>query len=138
MHRPGTREQVQQATEAFLTHSNDERPNQARSCGNQPPRVACSQFPTLPAVPEKVHPDRWLRRVHQQTFARTVQADGAVSIDRREYYVGRALAGQRVGCRVQAASQHFDVWSGASRIKQLPGKRTAWGSCPAHRASMSR
>jgi len=122
VHRPGTREQVQEATEAFLTHYNDERPNQARSCGNQPPRVACSQFPTLPAVPEKVHPDRWLRRVHQQTFARTVQADGAVSIDRREYYVGRALAGQRVGCRVQAASQHFDVWSGASRIKQLPIK----------------
>jgi len=122
VHRPGTREQVQEATEAFLTHSNDERPNQARSCGNQPPRVACSQFPTLPAVPEKVHPDRWLRRVHQQTFARTVQADGAVSIDHRKYYVGRALAGQRVGCRVQAASQHFDIWQGASRIQQLPIK----------------
>lgn len=73
-------------------------------------------------MPEKVHPDRWLKRVHQQTFARTVQADGSVSIDHRKYYVGRALAGQRVACVVQAASQHFDIWGGASRIQQLPIK----------------
>jgi hypothetical protein len=57
-----------------------------------------------------------------RTFARTVQADGGVSIDHREYYVGRALAGQRVACVMQAASQQFDIWSGASRIKQLPIK----------------
>ncbi len=122
VHRPDTHGQVQQATEAFLTHYNEERPNQARSCGNHPPRVACPQFPRLPAVPEKVHPDRWLKRVHQQTFARTVQADGSVSIDHRKYYVGRALAGQRVACVVQAASQHFDIWQGTSRIQQLPIK----------------
>jgi hypothetical protein len=119
LHLPRTGQQVQEATEAFLIHYNEERPNQARSCGNQPPRVACSQFPTLPAVPERVHPDRWLRRVHQQAFARTVQADGGVSIDRQEYYVGRALAGQRVTCVVQAASQHFDIWHGDSSITHL-------------------
>lgn len=84
--------------------------------------MACPQFPTLPAVPQMVQPDRWLRRVHQWTFARTVQADGGVSIDRREYYVGRALAGQRVACVVQAASQHFDIWHGDSYITHLPIK----------------
>lgn len=120
--RPATAHQVQEATEAFLIHYNEERPNQARSCGNHPPRVACPQFPTLPAVPQMVQPDRWLRRVHQWTFARTVQADGGVSIDRREYYVGRALAGQRVACVVQAASQHFDIWHGDSYITHLPIK----------------
>jgi hypothetical protein len=122
VHLPRTGQQVQEATEAFLTHYNDERPNQARSCGNHPPHVACPQFPRLPAVPQTVDPDRWLQRAHQQTFARTVQADGGVSIDHREYYVGRALAGQRVACVVQAASQQFDIWHGASRIKQLPIK----------------
>jgi hypothetical protein len=47
--RPGTLEQVKEATEGFLHHYNEERPNQARSCGNQPPRVACPSFPPLPA-----------------------------------------------------------------------------------------
>jgi len=94
----------------------------ARSCGNQPPCVACPQFPRLSAVPEMVDPDRWLKRVHQQVFARTVQADGGVSIDHREYDVGRQVAGQRVACVVQATSQQFDIWHGASRIKQLPIK----------------
>ena len=122
IHLPRTGQQVQEATEAFLIHYNEERPNQARSCGNHPPRVACSHFPTLPAVPERVHPDRWLRQAHQRTFARTVQADGRVTIDRRDYYVGQALAGQRVACVVQAASQHFDIWHGDSRVKQLPIK----------------
>jgi hypothetical protein len=113
---------VYEATLAFVPHYNDQRPNQARSCGNRPPRVACPAFPTLPAVPEMVVTLRWLGRVHQQTFARTVQADGGVSIDHREYDVGRQMAGQRVTCVVQATSLQFDIWHGTSRIKQLPIK----------------
>jgi hypothetical protein len=73
-------------------------------------------------VPELIDPDRWLGRVHQRTFARTVQADGGVHIDHREYYVGRQMAGQRVSCVVQAARQQFDIWHGTSWIKQLPIK----------------
>jgi hypothetical protein len=87
-------EQVQEATEAFLTHYNGERPNQARSCGNQPPRVACEQFPTLPAVPRTVDPDRWLVQVNKQAFARTIRAGGDVTINRQDYYVSRRLAGK--------------------------------------------
>ena len=34
---PRTLEQVKEATESFLHHYNEERPNQARSCGNQLP-----------------------------------------------------------------------------------------------------
>jgi len=36
------------STSAYLSHSNSERPNQARSCGNQPPRLACPAEPSLP------------------------------------------------------------------------------------------
>ena len=42
---PQTLEQVQEVTESFLHHYNEERPNQARSCGNRPPHVACPAFP---------------------------------------------------------------------------------------------
>jgi hypothetical protein len=85
---------VQEVTEAFLTHYNDERPNQARSCSNQPPRVACEQFPSLPAIPQTVDPDRWLMQVNKQPFARTIRAGGDLTINRQDCYVSRRLAGK--------------------------------------------
>jgi Integrase core domain len=119
---PRTCEQVNEVTQIFLPHYNDERPNQARSCGNRPPRVACPAFPLLPAVPETVDPDRWLERVNKQAFARTVQAGGGVTINHEDYYVSRALAGQRVTCFVNAAEQQVDIWQPGVRIKSVPIK----------------
>jgi hypothetical protein len=122
VHLPRTWEQVWAVTETFLAHYNHERPNQARSCGNRPPDVACPAFPALPAVPEMVDPDRWLERVKKQAFARSVKTDGGVIINHEEYYLGRALAGQRVTCLVNAQEKQFDIWHLASRVKQLPIK----------------
>ena len=122
VHLPRTRQQVQEVTEAFLTHYNDERPNQARSCSNQPPCVACEQFPTLPAVPQTVDPDRWLMQVNKQTFARTIRAGGDLTINRQDYYLGRRLAGQRVTCWVNAAEKHFEIWQPERLIKTIPIK----------------
>ncbi len=119
---PQTQEQVTEMTQTFLQHYNQQRPNQARTCGNRPPRVACPDFPTLPQVPQMVDPDRWLERVNQQAFARTVQADGGVSINHQEYYLGREFAGQRVTCFVNAVHKQFEMWHAAICIKQLPIK----------------
>jgi hypothetical protein len=44
----------------FLQRYNAERPNQARTCQNQPPQVAFPDLPVLPRVPEQVDPDGWL------------------------------------------------------------------------------
>ncbi len=122
VHLPRTHEQVQEATESFLTHYNGERPNQARSCGNQPPRVAYLAFPTLPAVPQTVDPDRWLVQVNKQAFARTIRAGGDLTINRQDYYVSRRLAGQRVTCWVNAAEKQFEIWQPAGVIKSIPIK----------------
>ncbi len=122
VHRPGTLLEVSELTEAYLSHYNSERPNQARSCGNQPPCVACPAFPTLLSVPEAVDPDRWLMQLNRQTFARTIRANGKLTINREEYYVGRSLAGQRVTCYVNAAEKCFDIWQPAGRIKSVPIK----------------
>ncbi len=94
VHRPGTLSEVCEVTEVFLTHYNGERPNQARSCGNQPPRVACPAFPTLPSVPETVDPDRWLVQMQKRAFARTIRAGGDLTINHQDYYVSRKLAGK--------------------------------------------
>ncbi len=122
IHRPGTLSQVSELTETFLTHYNSERPNQARSCGNQPPRVACQQFPTLPRVPETVDPDRWLVQMPKHAFARTIRAGGDLTINHQDYYVSRSLAGQRVTCWVNAAEKHFEIWQPGGLIKSVPIK----------------
>ncbi len=122
IHLPRTREQVQEATESFLAHYNHQRPNQARSCSNQPPRVACPAFPTLPKVPQTVDPDRWLMQIEKRAFARTVRSTGHLSINRQDYYVGRSLAGQRVTCWVNAAQKQLDIWQPAGRITSIPIK----------------
>jgi transposase InsO family protein len=122
MHRPATLSEVSELTEAYLSHYNSERPNQARSCGNQPPRVACPAFPTLPAVPEMVDPDRWLVQMQKHAFARTIRVNGKLTINREDYYVSRSLAGQRVTCWVNAAEKCFDIWQPGGLIKSLPIK----------------
>ena len=107
IHRPGTLSQVSELTETFLVHYNSERPNQARSCGNQPPRVACQQFPMLPRVPETVDPDRWLVQMHKHAFARTIRVGGDLTINHQDYYVSQSLSGQRVTCWLNAAEKRY-------------------------------
>ena len=122
IHRPATLAQVAELTETFLAHYNQERPNQARSCGNQPPRVAYPAFPTLPAVPQTVDPDRWLVRVQKRAFARTIRARGDLTINCQDYYVSRTLAGQRVTCWVNADEKLFEIWQPGKLIKSIPIK----------------
>jgi hypothetical protein len=122
IHRPATIAEVGELTEAYLAHYNTQRPNQARSCGNLPPQVACPAFPTLPTVPQTVDPDRWLVQVDKRAFARTIRAGGDVSINHQDYYVSRSLAGQRVTCSLNAAEKHFDIWQPGGLIKSVPIK----------------
>ncbi len=44
-HQPTDLGQVREVTTTYHQHYNFERPNQAKPCGNRPPRVA---FPELP------------------------------------------------------------------------------------------
>ncbi len=117
--KPGTEAAVREATEAYLVHYNTERPNQARSCGNVPPRVAFPTLPVLPALPEEVDPDCWLAQVDGRAFARMVQPNGAVVVDHRSYYIQQALAGRQVALVVKAPERVFDVLLGQERLKAV-------------------
>jgi hypothetical protein len=119
---PQTLEQVKEATESFLHHYNTERPNQARSCGNHPPRVACATFPTLPAVPETIDADGWLDRVSGQALVRKVQSDASLTINHEQYYVPRELAGHQVTCFINAPEKQFEIWQAGWRVKSVPIK----------------
>lgn len=74
VHRPTTLDAVTQVVHDFQWHYNHERPNQALSCGNQPPADAFPVLPQLPSLPERVDPDRWLLAIHRKYFKRRVVA----------------------------------------------------------------
>ena len=124
--RPATLEQVREVTATFVQHYNWSRPHQGRSCGNQPPRVAFPTLPELPAVPDLVDPDRWLRVNDGLHLVRLVRRDGTVRVDLKSYYVGRPLAGQHVALHLSAAKGALLVVHGHQVIKTLPLKGL-WG-----------
>ncbi|HEY6406623.1 MAG TPA: hypothetical protein VIY29_04045 [Ktedonobacteraceae bacterium] len=53
---------------------------------------------------------------------RTVSRQGTVSIDLKDYDVGRAFAGQRVALHVSATDRCWIVIQGSQRLKTLPLK----------------
>jgi transposase InsO family protein len=120
VHRPTTLEQAREVTAAFQIHYNTERPNQARSCGNRPPRVAFPELPPTPPLPMLVDPDAWLELIDGRRYVRQVRPNGTVVVEHTPYYVGQRLAGQRVALAVAAAERVLVVYHGDTVLKQLP------------------
>ena len=120
VHRPTTLEQAREVTAAFQVHYNTERPNQARSCGNRPPRVAFPELPPSPPLPMLVDPDAWLELIDGRRYVRQVRSDGTVTVEHTRYYIGRRLAGQRVALAIVAAERALVVYHGDTMVRQLP------------------
>jgi hypothetical protein len=133
--RPGTEGEVREATDAFFLHYNTERPNQAFSCGNGPPRVAYPDLPTLPALPEEVDPDAWLAHIHGQAFARRIQPNGTVEVDRRVYYIKHTLVGQQVVLLVNAPERMFEVLLGREPSSPWRSRDLSASRCRSQRMS---
>ncbi len=121
-YRPATLDQAREMNQAVRQHYNFERPNQARSCGNQPPRIAFPDLSPLPSLPQVVDPDGWLKAIDGQRYIRRVNAAGTVSVDKHTYYIGREQHGQHVVLRVRASDQHFEVELKDQSFKVLPIK----------------
>jgi transposase InsO family protein len=119
---PESYDQVVEMNLDIRFHYNFERPNQAKSCGNQPPRLAFDHLPQLPALPDMVDPDRWLQTIDGQLFKRRVNHNGSVKVDKRSYYIGRAHRGRYVVLTVETAAQQFRVELADEVIKTIPIK----------------
>src|SRR5437764_3558825 len=83
-------------------------------------RTAFPSLPELPPVPDVVDPDRWLQVSDGLHVVRTVNRKGLVSIDLKDYYVGPALAGQRVALHLSAKAGAWRVIQGTQVLKSLP------------------
>jgi Integrase core domain len=122
VNRPQTLEPVREITASFLSHDHTERPNQALSCGNRPPRVAFPALPSLPPLPRFVDPDAWLQQIHGQHFVRKVRQNGTVRLAAGSYYIHMNMIGQYVDLCVDAHQQVFVVWHRQHVLKQVPIK----------------
>ena len=105
-----------------MRHYNEERPNQALSCGNRPPRVAFPALSSRPPLPAQVDPDGWLRLVDGRHYVRKVRGNGTVRLDEAVYYVQQHLAGQYVTLQIDAANRALVVHQQQQAVKHLPLK----------------
>ncbi len=106
----------------FRYHYNYQRPNQAITCHNQPPRLAFAELPSLPQLPETIDPDRWLYPLDGQAFIRRINANGSLKLDKHHYYVQAKRRGQYVTLQLQAHTQSLLVFCHDTLIKTLPVK----------------
>jgi len=135
---PGTLEQVVDMNFDFRHHYNFERPNQAITCENQPPRLAFAHLPTLPPLPDTVDPDSWLNSINGKVYKRRVDAAGTVKMDKHRYYIRRNLKGRYV--LLQTCSEIVELltppiaksrfWWTVKSSRRCPSKVCTSSRCP--------
>jgi Integrase core domain len=131
VHMPADVVSSQSVTSSFQQHYNYERPNQAITCRNQPPRLAFPALPLRPALPHTIDPDRWIEVLDGHRYVRKVNANGSVSVDQASYYIDQTRAGKYVTLRIDASTREFVVEYREQVVKRVPikgliGQRLPW------------
>jgi hypothetical protein len=100
LERPQDLQSTQEVNQHDAWLYNFERPSQALTCQNQPPKVAFPETPLLPNLPEVVTPENWLRKIHGKSYKRRIDHNGCVQI-------GKQLKGRDVILGVDALKREF-------------------------------
>lgn len=122
IHRPDTLADTIHHTAGYRQYYNWERPNQAITCGNLPPRVAFPALPRRPALPISVDPDSWLDQIHRRCYRRRVTRNGTVKMGGYPYYISRQLQRQSVVLQVDAPRRRLTVFQDGKSFKHVPLK----------------
>jgi hypothetical protein len=101
-------------------HDNYERPNQALSGGNRPPRVAHPDRPPRPAIPDVVAVTAWLERFAGVGITRRVQRDTSISVADERSSVTKALVGQEVLVTIAVATHERVIQHDQREVKRVP------------------
>jgi transposase InsO family protein len=112
---PGTVE----VNQRYVRFYNYERPNQAITCGNQPPYVKFPEKPVLSTVPAKIDPDRWLLSLTGKTYKRKLDSKGCFQLGNQTYYVQQSRRGQVVVIWVDGQKRMLNVVANKAPIKSL-------------------
>ena len=122
IHRPKNLVKTIACTATYQHHYNWERPNQAITCANQPPRIAFPDLPTRPGLPTIVDPDSWFTQLHGRSFRRRISGNGSVQIGQQRYYISRQLKRHAVILKVDAQQKCLVVFQANKLLRQVPLK----------------
>jgi hypothetical protein len=111
-----------ESNQPYVHFYNYERPNQAITCGNQPPLVKFPNPPALAPVPQTIDPERWLLLQTGKTYTRRLGRDGCFQLGNQTYYVQQKLRGRSVTIWVDGRQRELGIFSEGKVIKKLPIK----------------
>jgi len=114
--------QTREVNQPYVHFYNYERPNQAITCGNQPPLIKFSNPPGLSPLPQTVDPDRWLLQQTGKTYTRKLGRDGCFQLGNQTYYVQQKLRGRSVTLWVDGQQRQLGILLDGKAIKKLPIK----------------
>ena len=103
----------------YVHFYNYERPNQAITCGNQPPLVKFPNPPQLSPVPDTVDPDRWVLALTGKIFKRRLNPNGSFQLGNQSYYVSKKLHGRYATIQVNGQDRELTVSVDRQPVKQL-------------------
>lgn len=106
----------------YVHFYNFERPNQAITCGNQPPLVKFPDHPHLSPVPETIDPDRWILLQTGKTYTRRLDRNGCFQLGNQTYYVQQKLKSRPVIIWVDGRQRELDIFVDRQAIKKIPIK----------------
>ncbi len=106
----------------YIHFYNFERPNQAITCGNQPPLVKFPDPPHLSPVPETIDPDRWILLQTGKTYTRRLDRNGCFKLGNQTYYVQQKLKSCPVIIWVDGRQRELDIFVDRQAIKKIPIK----------------
>ena len=118
--QPQNLAQTREVNQPYVHFYNYERPNQAITCGNQPPLIKFSNPPVLAPLPQTVDPDRWLFQQTGKTYTRRLGRDGCFQLGNQTYYVQQKLRGRSVTIRVDGQQRELGIFLDGRVIKKLP------------------
>lgn len=114
--------QTREVNQPYVHFYNNERPNQAITCGNQPPLVKFPNPPQLFPVPDTIDPDRWLLQQTGKTYTRRLDRNGTFQLGNQTYYVQQKLHGRSVTIWVDGRQKELDIYVGRQAFKKIPIK----------------
>lgn len=120
--KPQDLAQTREVNQPYVHFYNYERPNQAITCGNQPPLLKFSNPPVLSPVPQTVDPDRWVLQQTGKIYTRRLGRDGCFQLGNQTYYVQQKLRGRSVTLWVDGQQQELGIFLEGRLIKKLPIK----------------
>jgi hypothetical protein len=122
LYQPQDLTSAAEVNQRYVHFYNFERPNQAVTCNNQPPRVKFPETPLLPPVPQIIDPDRWILELDGKNYMRRLDPSGRFHLGNQTYYVSKKLRGRSVVVWVNGSQHELEILIGGQLVKKLPIK----------------